>query len=332
MKKPHGILLYSGGLDSLIAAKILMEQNIELTGFHSILPFYPPDIDPETLPQAKLARSIGLKVHYYFCDKDYIDMLQNPPHGYGKHINPCIDCKILFLKKAGEYMKETGADFVATGEVVGQRPMSQLKDMLRHIEKETGLEGKLLRPLSAKILKPTLIEEKGIINRDLLYDISGRSRKKQMELADKFGILEYSSPAGGCLFTDKFYALKARDLFDHHKNIRPIDLYFLTMGRHFRLKKNLKVIIPRNEKENNELEKYSSFGDYIFTPDFKGPLAFVKGEITESDENTIAAMIARYGSPDETENTIAINKQGEPYRSLSAPPPISNETLDEYRI
>lgn len=211
MKSVKCILLYSGGLDSLLAGKVLLDEGIDVTGLHCILPYYPPDVDTEDLKESIIAKQIGLKLVHYRCGDEYINMLKNPPHGYGKHINPCIDCKIFFINKAAEIMIETGSDFVATGEVVGQRPMSQYKNTLIHIENST-LKGRLLRPLSAKLLKPTIPEMNGIVNREKLYDISGRGRSRQIELAKYFGIKDYSSPAGGCLFTDSFISSRIKDL------------------------------------------------------------------------------------------------------------------------
>ena len=163
-----GIHLYSGGLDSIVSAKLLLDQGIDLIGLHFVLPFFPLDYDPSTSHSSEIARQIGLKLRYIRCGEDYMAMAKNPSHGFGKQMNPCIDCKIFFMKKAAEIMKEEGAAFVSTGEVVGQRPMSQMKNMLNHLIHETELEGKLLRPLSAKILKETDAEKEGIVDRNLL--------------------------------------------------------------------------------------------------------------------------------------------------------------------
>jgi len=170
MDRPRGVVLYSGGLDSLLAARILKDQGLDIIGFSCILPFVKPDIDPKTLRISMLAGQISLDVEYFRCGKDYLEILRKPRYGYGKHINPCIDCKIYFIRKAAEFMKSIGAEFVATGEVVGQRPMSQLKNTLNLIEKESGIKGRLLRPLSARLLKPTIPEMEGIVNREMLPD------------------------------------------------------------------------------------------------------------------------------------------------------------------
>lgn len=294
----RGVLLYSGGLDSLLAAKLLMEQNIDLTGVMFILPYFAPDYDPEKSAAAGYARSIGLRLHYERCGKDYMEMVKNPPHGYGKAMNPCIDCKIFFLRRAKEIMQRQGAAFVATGEVMGQRPMSQMKHMLLHIEKESGLKGELLRPLSAKLLKPTRAEESGTVNRDMLLSISGRSRAEQAGLAEKYNIAEYASPAGGCLFTDVNIARRIRQLFISHPDFSMTDIYLLTIGRQFRLNDRTKIIVGRNESENNELEKYKSYSDAFIYPEFKGPSIFVRGAIGDEEIKTIEAVLARYGRID----------------------------------
>ncbi len=301
-----GIVLYSGGLDSLLAAKVLLNQNLNIIGFHCILPFTAPDIDPMTLPSSKLADQIGLPLHFYRCENEYINMVKNPAHGYGKNMNPCIDCKIHFINKAFEYMHEIGASFIATGEVVGQRPMSQKKHMLKHIINETDNDKRLLRPLSAKLLDETLPEQQGIVNRELLYDISGRSRKQQMQMAKEFNIESYASPGGGCLFTDPSIAKRVKDLIDHHDKIDATDFYLLTIGRHFRINDSLKIIIARNAEENDELFKYKNTAQLFLEPEFKGPMAYVKGLYDAEDKETIATIIARYGKPQENDNQIII--------------------------
>jgi tRNA U34 2-thiouridine synthase MnmA/TrmU len=301
-----GILLYSGGLDSLLAAKLLMDQGVELTGLHFILPFYPPDFDINTLSAVKQAEQIGLKLEFYKCGKEYLEMLRNPLHGYGKNINPCIDCKIFFIKKAAEYMIKYNADFVASGEVVGQRPMSQLKHTLKHIEKSTELKGKLLRPLSAKLLEPTFAEIEGKVDREKLLDINGRGRKRQLEIAAGYGITDYSSPSGGCLFTDANIAARIQDIFDNETDINETDIYSATLGRHYRTENKGKIIIARNERESRELEKLKESADCMFYPVFSGPTVFVKGKISKDDEVMITAFMAKYGKPEPGEKRVSM--------------------------
>ena len=325
-------MLYSGGLDSLLAARVLMNQDLDIIGFHCILPFVAPDVQPETLTPLKLAHQIHLPVVTHHCGSEYIDMIRSPAHGYGKHANPCIDCHIYFIKKAADYMREIHGDFVATGEVVGQRPMSQMKHTMNHIEKLAGLTGRLVRPLSAKLLKPTLPEIDGIINREMLLGFSGRGRKGQFELAEKYNIREYSSPSGGCLFTDTYIARRVKDILAWHDDVQAFDIYLLTIGRHIRINERSKLIVSRNEQENNELEKYKDRSDYFFIPDFRGPSAYVKGAITDQDMLLIGSIICRYGKPDNDKSLIEVYKQGNLLRKLPVAQPVTDEIIDQMRI
>jgi len=325
------ILLYSGGLDSLLAGKILIDLNIEVIGFHCVLPYYPPDTDLEKLDISINAKHIGLNIIYHRCRDEYIDILKNPSHGYGKHINPCIDCKIYFIKKAVEMMLKTGADFIATGEVLGQRPMSQQKNSLNLIEKST-LKGKLLRPLSAKLLKPTIPEINGIVDREKLYDINGRGRSEQFELAESFGIKNFSSPAGGCLFTEKFIAARVKDLIDHNPEFKQEELYLLKIGRHFRINPSLKIVVSRNKEDTMQLEKYEKNSDFFFKPDFSAPSVYVKGNMNEYDIDIINSIISRYGKPSIAKNLINIYKNENLYKTINAIEPIDDIQLENYRI
>ncbi len=327
-----GILLYSGGLDSLLAAKILMEQGLELTGFHCLLPFHPMDFDPEKTKAARLAAEIGLKLVYHKCGKEYLDMVRNPVHGHGKHINPCIDCKIYFIKKAAEYMRETGAEFVATGEVVGQRPMSQLKHTINHIANITGLEGRLLRPLSAKLLKPTAVEENGTVDRNRLLDINGRGRYRQMELAAHYGIREYESPAGGCLMTDENISRRMKALFDMQPESTPDDSFLLTVGRHFKLDETSKLIVSRNQQETEELNKYRPSATLFFEPEFKGPSAIITGNPSQDYVDFASSAVFRYGKPESSDDVILVYKKGTLYKSVRVSAPADDETLSRMRI
>lgn len=327
-----GILLYSGGLDSLLAAKILLDQKIELIGLHFIQPFLPPDYDYNSLKTSKIAESTGLSLRFIKCGREYMEMVKNPPHGHGKNINPCIDCKIYFLKKAREIMEKENASFVATGEVVGQRPMSQMKHMLNHIEKQSGLKGNLLRPLSAKLMNPTNAELDCIVDRESFFDISGRSRTRQMEMAERFNITEFSSPAGGCLFTDKNIAGRVKDIFKNNPDYNMIDIYLLTIGRHYRLNINTKIIVSRNEKETIELEKYKNQSDYFLVPEFKGPVIFIKGKLNDSDFQLLSSIAGRYGKPAVNDNKAFLEKKGDTVLTLTVNDKISDDLLNNMRI
>jgi tRNA-uridine 2-sulfurtransferase len=331
MRRGKGILLYSGGLDSLLAARILLDQGLDIIGLHCILPFTSPDSDPDQSLPARLAEKIGLKLEYYRCGDEFLEMVKDPPHGYGKKMNPCIDCKIHFICKAADLMRERGADFVATGEVVGQRPMSQQKHMMNHILKVTGLQGRLLRPLSAKILKPTVPEEEGLVERERLYNISGRSRKPQLELAGKFGLDEFSWPAGGCLFTDPSISRRVKDLLDHHTEQTPLDYYLLTVGRHIRINRDAKVIVSKNETENALLEKYISSSDVFFIPEFKGPCVYGKGRFSPEEIALSASILSKYGKP-ETGSRIYLYRGGEESSSIESGEPAGDDEISRMRI
>ena len=332
MSNGKGILLFSGGLDSLLAARVLMEQKIEVIGFHCLLPFVAPDVNPIKLKLTQLAAQINLTLYFHRCGKDYMDVIRKPAHGYGKQANPCIDCHIYFIVKAAELMNDLKADFVATGEVVGQRPMSQMRHTMNHIEKVTGLTGYLLRPLSAKLLKPTIPEIKGIVDRDMLLDLNGRSRKKQLALAKRFNITEYSSPSGGCLFTDKFISKRVFDLIQHHQGLVNMDFFLLTIGRHFRISESTKLIVARNEIENIELQKCMQQADYFFIPDYKGPAVFIKGHLSDNEIDVIGSIVRRYGKPGSDIDSIAVYCNGTFIKSIISDAGIIDAHLDTMRI
>lgn len=328
----RGVLLYSGGLDSLLAARLLIDQGIGLLGVMFVLPFFSPDYNPEEGLAARYAGGIGLPLEFIRCGMEYMEIAKNPPHGYGKRMNPCIDCKIFFLKNAGQIMERERASFVATGEVVGQRPMSQMRHMLNHIEKQSGLQGKLLRPLSAKLLKPTLAEQRGEVDRERLLGISGRSRAQQLALAEGYGIRDYSSPAGGCLFTDAHIAPRVRDLYDYVGNFSMPDVYLLNVGRHLRLNPRLKIIVGRNEPENRELWKYRAMADLFFEPQFKGPSVFARGVIADEDIDAIASIMLRYGRAGESDRIVQVYRGDSPPRSHTCGEPMEMSAVEALRI
>ena len=253
-KKKRALVLTSDGLDSILTMYILKYQGIDVVGIHMVTWFNIPKF---TLleDQPEFYTYHGFKIYNVDVSEEYIPILLNPKYGYGTSVNPCIDCKILFFKKAKEYLDKFNADFVATGEVIGQRPMTQNKRAMKLIEEKSGLKGLLLRPLSAKLLEPTIIEEKGWVNREELYDISGRNRKRQLELAREFGIKDYPSPAGGCILTEKNFKPRFDDLIKHTDNISVIDFLTLRYGRHFRISKGSHLIVGKNFEENEFLKR-----------------------------------------------------------------------------
>lgn len=317
----------------MLSAKLLLNQGIDLIGLHFVLPFTAPDADLTQTDPARRARDIGLNLRFIRCESEYIAMASNPPHGFGSRMNPCIDCKIFFMRYAARVMSDEGASFVSTGEVIGQRPMSQMKWTMRHILKEADLDGRLLRPLSALKLPPTIAEEEGIVDRSQLLDLSGRGRSRQMEIARSFGIEDYASPAGGCLFTDPNVARRIKDLYANRKSFDAVDLYLLSFGRHFRLNEKCSFIVARNEDEWAELEKYRSRADLFLEPQFPGPAVFVQGEFEPDKIPFFVSIAARYGKPDkEGSRTVIAYRGGTECGSFSVEDIADDSILDTMRI
>ena len=268
------VSLLSGGLDSILATKLIVEQGVEVTALHFTSLFCNCSKGGHGcgIQAVRTAKELGVEVMVKVKGMEYLEIVKSPKHGYGKNLNPCIDCRIFMLREAGKVMDEIGASFVITGEVLGQRPMSQHRDAISLIEKESGLEGLILRPLSAKHFEPTLPEKEGIVDREKLFDIAGRSRRTQYELVDVFNLKEFSCPGGGCLLTDYIFAKKLRDLFTNVKDLTMKDVALLKIGRHFRLDGDTKLILGRNKDENESLEVFHTPSSVLLTPiDFKGP-------------------------------------------------------------
>jgi len=280
--------LLSGGLDSTLAIKLVLEGGAQVEAIHFITPFGQGRKDGWGAPE--VARSFNVPLKVVETGTDYLRMIRNPRFGYGKNLNPCIDCKIFMLKKAKKYAKEIGAKFIFTGEVLDQRPMSQHREALDLIDKEAGLKGKLVRPLSARLLPKTEAEEKGYLKSEAMRGISGRSRKTQIEMTKEFNIAKYQCASGGCLLTEAEFAKKLRDLFEHKKTITNKDIAFLKVGRHFRLGKN-KIIVGRNETENNFLLKAKRKTDYYFeVPNCGSPTTILQGPKTKAIIKTAAGL------------------------------------------
>ncbi len=279
--KIKAVGLLSGGLDSTLAAKLLLEQGIEIFAINFTSPFCTCTPKSAGCPAVITAvKELGsLPLRRVALKDEYLEMVQNPAHGYGSGMNPCIDCRIMKIRKSGEYMHEIGASFLFTGEVLGQRPMSQLRRAIEIIDRDSGLDGHILRPLSAAHFKPTIPERKGWVDRKKLLGISGRSRKIQMSLAAEKGLKDYPCPAGGCLLTDKNFAERIRDYFAFTKKPSMRDIPILKVGRHIRLESGDKVIIARNEHECRLLKKLASPEDRILVPKgFSGPVVILQGE------------------------------------------------------
>jgi tRNA U34 2-thiouridine synthase MnmA/TrmU len=298
MKKGNliGLGLVSGGLDSLTACLLLKQQGVEIIGLNFKSPFCLCD---KALSHSECGlnlfhEKLGIKVYNLSKGDDYLEIVRNPKFGHGKNLNPCIDCRIYILKKAKEFNKKIKADFIFTGEVLNQRPKSQRLKALNIVEKESGLEKKLLRPLSALELEPTIYEEQGLIDRTKLLGIKGRSRKVQIELAKKHGILNEYYACGGCLLTDSNFSSRMRDYLKFNKILRMEDIIILKHGRHFRFH-NSKIIVGRNEVENNILLQLKKPEDLIMeVKNEVGPITIIQGKIEEEELKFAAMLTIRY--------------------------------------
>jgi len=341
-KKAHGIGLLSGGLDSALAALVVREAGADVTCLHFFTGFcvtgHNSRIGRKDRPIANhaldVAAEMGIPVQMVDISDEYLPMVMAPTHGYGANMNPCVDCRVFMLDRARRYMEEVGADFVFTGEVIGQRPMSQMRPTLDLTAREAGLEGMLLRPLSARLLEPTEMEKTGLVDREKLYDFHGRNRKPQLELAEKFGLNRFMQPAGGCCFlTDENYSRKLQDLLDA-RNGEPLsmdDVYLLGVGRHFRLGPDIKVIVGRDEVENNFLEYYAKRGWSARATDFKGPVALVVGNPSEALLSTVASLVARY-CDGKREPSVRVELEKEGSALTVEVEPADNDLIEELRI
>ncbi len=336
MKK--AVALLSGGLDSTLAVKLMLDQGIEVVALNFTSAFCTCNAGSAHKKggcksnAVRVAEEFGIPIKVLTKGLDYMEIVRSPRFGYGKGINPCIDCRIYMFGRAKKYMEEIGASFVITGEVLGQRPMSQRRDTFRIIERESGLEGRILRPLCAKHLEPTIPEKEGIVDRAKLLDMLGRTRRPQMELADELDINDYPCPSGGCLLTDKIFSLKVRDLLDHKKDITLKDLHALKTGRHFRFE-GVKIIVSRNEEENRKLKNLLNDGDTLFEPvGFPGPVALVSGEVRNGVKEFAGGLIVRYaGSKKVSEPRIRALRGAESLEfTVAGPPP--EELIEETRV
>lgn len=289
--KVKALVLLSGGLDSLLAAKLISDQGIGIDVVNFATPFCLCDhcsVD-------RFVKELDIKVHRVYLGQDFLDIVVNPPHGHGSQMNPCMDCRILMLKKAKELMKTTGAEFIVTGEVLNERPFSQRKEALLHIEKDAGLEGRILRPLSGNLLPETIPEKKGWIDKQKLLSIEGRRRLPQIDLARKIDIKNYPCPSGGCLLTDPRFAQRLKEHLQHDKGLTLQDVFLLKIGRHFRLGET-KIIVGRNEEENNRLLAIAKNREmsYLEAVDYEGPVTlYLEKEKTDFLEKS-AAITVRY--------------------------------------
>ena len=288
------VVMFSAGLDSVVACHLMKQQGIEVVALHFVLPFK-SGLDLEFADVKESAKRLGVELLIKEEGTPFLEMIESPQFGYGKNVNPCIDCRIHRVKKAIAIMKEIGADFLVTGEVIGQRPMSQHRSAMENIAKKSDVEGLLLRPLSAKLLEPTIPEIKGWVDRDKLLNIDGRGRKRQLAYAKKFNLL-HQTPGGGCLLTESETTARYNDMKLHQKSVSLTDFKLIAFGRHFRISDTVRLIIGRNATENDLLEKLKIDSDTTLelANDVPGPLAICKGKLTNSDKEKIASILVRY--------------------------------------
>ncbi|MES9814605.1 MAG: tRNA (5-methylaminomethyl-2-thiouridylate)-methyltransferase [Candidatus Thiodiazotropha sp.] len=340
------VALISGGLDSLLAARVIQEQGIHVEGINFFTGFcvegHTHAIRKRDQKKEKrnnalwVAEQLGMKLHIVDIIEEYKQVLLNPKHGYGANLNPCLDCKVFMVHKAYEWIKAKDFDFIITGEVIGQRPMSQRKETMPIVSEESGAHGLLLRPLCARNLPMTRPEREGWVDRNRLYGFSGRSRKPQMALAAQFGIQDYAQPAGGCCFlTDEQYAVKLKDLWNARgsKQYELDDIMLLKVGRHLRPSNRFKVIIAREEGEANFLKGYRKRYPHIDTVSHGGPLALVDGEINERDIELIGRVVARYSQGrNAAEVELRFTDLSGDSRSLKVVPMPAHEVPQEWLI
>jgi len=328
----------------MLAARVVMEQGVHVEGINFFTGFCVEGHTHAIRKQAKpkrnnalwVAEQLGIKLHIVDVIEPYKSVVINPKHGYGANLNPCLDCKSFMVGKAYEWIQQHGFDFIITGEVMGQRPMSQLKHVMPVVQKESGAGDLLVRPLCAKKLPPTRPEREGWLDRDGLYDFSGRSRKPQMALAEKFGFKEYAQPAGGCCFlTDAYYSNKLADLWRTRgsRDYELDDIMLLKVGRHLRPRPHFKLIISREEGETNFLEGYRKSFTHLRTLSHGGPLALVDGEVSHDDLLLAAQLVARYSQGrDAGQVEVAIHHKNGELEQIAVTPLKPSEIPEDWHL
>ncbi|HCE67665.1 MAG: hypothetical protein A2X82_08910 [Geobacteraceae bacterium GWC2_55_20] len=333
--KRKAIALLSGGLDSTLAVKMMLDMDIDVEALNFTSPFCTCTGKNSGCKSeaVRVAQEFDIPIKVVHKGLDYLEIVRNPRHGYGKGVNPCVDCRIYLLRKAKEYMLESGADFVITGEVLGQRPMSQRRDTLRVIERESGLEGLLLRPLSAQHFEPTIPEREGWVDREKLMAIKGRSRKELFELADELDVKNYPCPAGGCLLTELSFVPKIKDIFDHCQELDLRDFRLLKIGRHLRIGDLSKVIIGRNEADNNLLETIRQPEEAALTwLDGNTPVGVVTGAQGDDLYSLAARLLLRYTRAEPNSNCrMEVRVNGET-RAFSVVNDINESMVESYLV
>jgi tRNA-uridine 2-sulfurtransferase len=344
------IAMISGGLDSTLALALVRRQGIEVKAITFYTGFCITETQRRkggradgTMPQNEALRAaadLEVDIEYVdLSDSGYLDMLVHPKYGYGANANPCVDCRVFMMTRAKQIMEREGADFIFTGEVLGQRPKSQRRDTLRIVERDSGLTGRLLRPLSAKLLEPTIPEKEGIVDRERLLDISGRSRLRQMALAEELGISEYPQPAGGCCYlTDESFARKFFDVLDSReaagepRRILRDDVVLMSTGRHFRLSPRAKLLVGRSEVENATLDGYAAGRARVEAQGVNGPIALVEGTPTWEERQLASRIVARYGKGKDAPRVDVEWREGDLVETYSVEPEQDEALIERLRV
>ncbi|OGW53915.1 MAG: hypothetical protein A2Y81_11465 [Nitrospirae bacterium RBG_13_43_8] len=327
------IALFSGGLDSTLSILTVLRQGVEVTALKFLTSF---DHEISDVPSycknlSLTAKQFGFDIKICELSSELLETVKKPKFGYGKNMNPCIDCRILMLKAAKDFMEKIEADFIISGEVLGQRPMSQRKNILYLVDKEAEVTDYVLRPLSAKLLGITVSEYKGIIKREMLYDFQGRSRKPQIALAKEFGLTDYPAPAGGCLLTEPTYALRLKDLLTYNPDCDCNDLSLLKIGRHFRFSPSCKIIVGRNKTENEKILYLSTDCCLLKVEGYGSPITLIAGEVTDEALMVAASLCARYSDAKNlSEVEVTVIKEGAIFKLLATL--CSDEIIETLRI
>ncbi len=345
-KQSKAVSLISGGLDSMLATKVVMEQGVHVEGINFFTGFcveghthairQKDKAKPKRNNSLWVAEQLGIKLHIIDVIEEYKDVLINPKHGYGANMNPCLDCKIFMVNKAKQWIEENEFDFIITGEVMGQRPMSQRKETMPVVARESGADERLLRPLCAKNLPATLPEREGWVNRDELHDFSGRSRKPQMALAEQYGFVDYAQPAGGCCFlTDESYSKKLVDLWQTRgsKEYTLDDVMLLKVGRHIRPKANFKMVVAREEGEGRFLQGYKKEFISMNCSSHAGPLVLLDGTLSDDDLYLAGQITARYGQGRDAEQVdINIREKNGTEQLIQVKPLTADEISQDWFV
>ena len=341
------VALISGGLDSLLATRLILDQGIHVEGINFYTGFCVEGHTHAIRNRQKnkpkrnnalwAAEQLGIKLHILDVIEEYKDIVINPKHGYGANLNPCLDCKSFMVGKAHEWMEQHSFDFIITGEVIGQRPKSQRRDTMPIVARESGAHDRLLRPLCAKLMPATLPEREGWIDRDKLFGLNGRNRKPQIALAEQFHFRDYAQPAGGCCFlTDSRYSHKLTDLWQARgtKEYELDDIMLLKVGRHLRPKSSFKLIVGRDEGENNFLQGYRNRFLHLYATSHKGPLVLLDGEVEADTDLTLAARLtARFGQGRNAESVnVAVTDIDGTTNVLSVSPLPADELPGEWYL